>query len=427
MSASLRVAIAGLTMAACTALASGPVAPVLDAAKAQQEPFLQTLKSLVDIESGSADREGLDRIADLVASRLKELGGAVEVLEPAVAQVTRPGGAVVRPGRMVRATFTGAGTRTVGLIAHMDTVYARGMLASQPFRVDGERIYGLGIADDKQGVALIVHTVALLKAMRYEGFGTLTVLVNGDEEIGSPGSRKAITELGATHDAVLSFESSLWDSGALSLATAGIGTVKLKVKGRAAHSGVSPHLGVNALYEMAHQVLQMRDLSDPVLGTKLNWTLAQAGSALNIVPPEAEATADVRVLRVEDYAAIEAKVRERVRTKLLPEAAVEVSFTRGRPPLALTPASRALARHAQGIYRELGRELAVNERPTGGGTDAAYASLQAKGAVIESFGLPSFGLHSASSEYVAADGIVPRLYLAARTIMDLAEGRVPGP
>ena len=90
---------------------------------------------------------------------------------------------------MVRATFKGTGTKKIMLIAHMDTVYQIGMLNKQPFRIDGDKAYGLGIADDKQGVAVILHAVAMLKALDFKEYGTLTVLINGDEEISSPGSR----------------------------------------------------------------------------------------------------------------------------------------------------------------------------------------------------------------------------------------------
>ena len=166
-------------------------------------------------------------------------------------------------GKMVRATFAGSGTKKILLIAHMDTVYQRGMLAKQPFRVAGERAYGVGIADDKQGIALILHTLAMLKAMDFRRYGTLTVLINADEEISSPGSRSLITKLGREHDAVFSLESSLADSDKLALATAGIASVTLTVEGKASHAGAAPEKGVNALYELAHQVLQTRDLSDP--------------------------------------------------------------------------------------------------------------------------------------------------------------------
>src|SRR6185503_3293092 len=141
------------------------------------------------------------------------------------------------------------------LIAHMDTVYLRGMLAKQPFRVDGQRAYGLGIADDKQGVAVILHAVAILKALDFRDYGTLTVLINGDEEISSPGSRASLTRLGAEQDAVFSVEGTRVDSDRLSLATSGIGAVTMTVKGRASHAGGAPEMGRNALYELSHQLL----------------------------------------------------------------------------------------------------------------------------------------------------------------------------
>lgn len=126
-------------------------------------------------------------------------------IEPTEATTYRMADTPPKIGRMVHATFKGSGSKRILLIAHMDTVYLKGMLAKQPFRVDGNKAYGLGIADDKQGVAMVVHVVALLKAINFQEYGTLTVLVNADEEISSPGSRAALSEAGAQHDAVLSF------------------------------------------------------------------------------------------------------------------------------------------------------------------------------------------------------------------------------
>src|ERR1043166_8749239 len=117
-----------------------------------------------------------------------------------------------RVGRMVRATFKGKGAKRILLIAHMDTVYPRGLLAKQPFRVDGKRAYGLGIADDKQGIAVILHTLAILKAMDFRDYGLVTVLINADEEVSSAGSRSQLIKLGSEHDAVFSLEASRVES-----------------------------------------------------------------------------------------------------------------------------------------------------------------------------------------------------------------------
>ena len=414
--------IAGSLVVAASA-AAAPVEPVNSFAGKEKPALLETLKSLVSIESGSGDRDGLDTISSLIADRLRALGGDVTLIEPAEADIYRMADTPKRIGRMVQARFTGTGTKSILLIAHMDTVYLRGMLAKQPFRIDGNRAYGLGIADDKQGVAVILHSLAMLKAMNFRDYGLITVLINGDEEISSAGSRAMLTKLGSEHDAVLSFEGTRMDSDRLSLTTAGIGAVVLNVTGKASHAGSAPELGRNALYELSHQILQMRDLSEPATGLKLNWTTASAGTNRNVIPAIASAVADVRVLKVSDYDGIEQKVRERIKKHLIPDTKVEMQFERRRPPLEMTAASQALAKHGQTIYAELGHTLVVGDVAEGGGTDAAFAALKAKGPVIERFGLRGFGSHSNDAEYVDIDSIEPRLYLATRMIMDFARGK----
>jgi glutamate carboxypeptidase len=397
------------------------VEPVRSLAAKEKPALLDTLKALVSIESGSRDTEGLGRIADLIAERLRALGGQVELVE--ASNIYKMEDTPAQIGKMVRATFTGTGDKKILLIAHMDTVYSRGMLEKQPFRIDGDRAYGLGIADDKQGVAVILHTVAMLKALDFKAFGTLTVLINADEEISSPGSRSLLTRLGREHDATFSVEGTLVESDKLALATAGIGSFVMNVEGRASHAGSSPEKGINAIYELAHQMLQTRNLSDPETGLKMNWTVANGGRVRNMIPPGAQATADVRVLKVEDYDRIEKTVRERIKNKLLPDSKVDAIFERRRPPLEATAASRELGKHAQQIYREIGKELVVDAVAEGGGTDAAFASLETKAPVLERFGLQGYGSHSIEAEYVLISSIEPRLYLLTRLIMDFAQGK----
>jgi glutamate carboxypeptidase len=406
-----------------TALAA-PDARIASLAAEQKQPLLDSLSQLVGIESGSRDLEGLEKISDLIAGKLKALGGEVELIDTS-AEAYRMEDTPEKMGRVVRATFKGTGKKKIMLIAHMDTVYTVGMLGKQPFRVEGDKAYGLGIADDKQGVAVIIHTVAMLQALKFKEYGTLTVLINGDEEISSPASRGLITRLGGEHDAVLSFEGASVKEDKLSLATAGIASVTLNVTGKASHAGSAPELGVNALYELSHQVLQMRDLSDPATGLKMNWTISKSGSNRNVIPASATASADVRVLKVSDYDRIEQQVQERVKKQLIPEAKVELKFERRRPPLEATDASRSLAVHAQRIYKdEIGKPLGADDKAAGGGTDAAFAALKTKAPVVERFGLQGFGAHSADAEYVLVDSIEPRLYLATRMVMDLSRNRI---
>ena len=171
------------TSAAAAAAPAAALAPQADpalraSATAEAPALLKTLETLVGIESGSRDLEGLAKLADNVADRLRKAGMQVEV-KPTKAQDFHPQRKRAKLGQMDYATRTGTGQRKVLLIAHMDTVYQRGMATRQPFRIDGDRAYGLGIADDKQGVALILHTVELLARRGFTDYAQLGVLING--------------------------------------------------------------------------------------------------------------------------------------------------------------------------------------------------------------------------------------------------------
>jgi len=150
-----------------------------------------------------------------------------------------------------------------------------------------------------------------------------------------------------------------------------------------------------------------------------NPTIANAGTTRNVIPDTATANADVRVRRVADFDVIERAFRAGVsRSHLVPDTKVEATFERRRPPLEATDRSRALARKAQAVYAELGKELGVDDSSKGAGTDAAFAALSGKPAVVENFGLQGFNYHSSEAEFVELDSIEPRLYLLARMIME---------
>nr|WP_060986520.1 M20/M25/M40 family metallo-hydrolase [uncultured Acidovorax sp.] len=418
----VRPLMASLALAFAATLAqAAPVAEVHALAQKEQQPLLDTLRDLVHIESGSKDIEGLNQIAERIASQLKQLGGTVDVLQ--TSDIYRLDDTPEKVGPAVQAVFKGTGSKKIMLIAHMDTVYLKGMLKGQPFRIDGDKAYGLGISDDKQGIALIIHTVALLQKLNFKDYGTLTVLINGDEEISSPGWRSTITRVASEQDVVLSFEGGGTD-GTLRLATSGIGAAYLTVQGKASHAGAKPEDGVNALYELSHQLLQMKDLSKTDEGLKLNWTVSKAGTNRNVIPAEATAQADARALRVADFDGLEKGLQEKVKSKLLPASKVDVKFEVRRPPLEASDASRRVAGYGKVIYQELGMSLNVVEKATGGGTDAAFAALKTKGAVVEGMGLSGYGAHSNDAEYVQINTIVPGLYLATRMIMDISRDRV---
>src|SRR5258705_2842322 len=384
------IAACALALSALPSRAA-PEGRIHDLAQQEKAPLLDTLRDLVNIASGSKDAEGLARLAALIGERLTRLGGKVEIIEPT--DIYRMEDTPPKPGAMVHAEFQGGGQKKILLIAHMDTVYLKGMLAQQPFRIDGERAYGLGIADDKQGVALILHTVAMLQALKFRDYGTLTVLINADEEVSSPGARSTITRMASEQDAVFSYEGG-GEDGRLRLATSGIAAAYLTVDGKASHAGSAPDRGVNALYELSHQLLQLSDLSRRDQGLSLNWTVSQAGTNRNVIPAQATAQGDARALKVSDFTELEATLQQRVQTKRIPDAKVQLRFEMRRPPLEATPASRRLAAHGTAIYQELGLPLKVLDVASGGGTDAAFAALKTTPPVIEGFGLSSYGAPS---------------------------------
>ena len=397
--------------------------PTWVAAERQQKPLLDTLKTLVEIESGSRDLDGLREIARVIGDRLLRLGMKVDI-EASRAPDFHPLLKGAEVGPTVYGRSFGKGSKKILLIAHMDTVYPKGTAKGQPFRVENDRAYGLGISDDKAGVALILHTVELLRNLGFSDYAELAVFINGDEEIGSPGSAARLIELGSEYDVVLSFEGGGGKTDVVRLATSSIAIAEMKVIGRASHAGSNPEGGRNAIYELAHQILKTRNLGDPQKGLKISWTVIEGGGVRNVIPAQATAIADIRSLTNDDLDLMEKALQASIQDRLIEDTKIELKFYRSRPAFVPTPASVALARHARSVFQEIGLPLEIRERATGGGTDAAFAGQRPKGGVLESFGLGGFGAHSSNHEYIMIDSIVPRLYLATRMVMDVGEGRV---
>ena len=272
---------------ACCAILSFPAfaepsKSVLSAAEEQKAGYLKTLEQLVNLDSGSDDGPGLAKVQDVLVQRLKDLGATIEIRE-----------APPSPGKVVIARFEGKGERSILLMDHYDTVFSPGDAQKRPFRIEGSRAFGPGVADAKGGLAMILHALQILKEAGFSNYKTITVLLNPDEERGSIGSRVQIMRLAPDHDYVLSYEPPEEDQ--VTVATNGVASVHLRVKGIAAHAGSAPEKGRNAAIELAHQLLQLENLGDAQKGTTVNWTVIRAGEKVNVIPDAAEATADMRL------------------------------------------------------------------------------------------------------------------------------------
>ncbi len=406
-----------LFMAVSSSVSMAQAAPdvaLRTAAEKAQPQLIESLREMVLIESGSADLKGLAQMANLVESRLKALGFATERHK-----TTTGAGADIVVG-----TLQGQGRKKFMLQAHMDTVYPSGILSTQGYKVDGNRIYGPGIADDKGGIAVILHSLAILKERGWKDFAQITVMFNPDEEVGSMGSGELISQLADQQDVVLSCEptaaKAVAKNEAVLLGASGATRIDMHVTGKASHAGAAPDQGRNALVELSHQIVQTRDAAKSIPGVQLNWTISQAGTVRNQIPDKALASADVRTTLPGAAEKLQASLQNTVNTqKLIPDTETKVTLLGGRPPYQGGAKAKALADKAKAIYQELDRQLDIVPM-TGGATDAAFAARSDKAAVIESFGLAGWGYH-ARDEYIEVDSIVPRLYLMTRMLMELGK------
>ncbi len=411
MKHTLRRALLATLIVAATSASAATDEKLLAAARAVEPAVIESLKEMVAIESGTMDLPGLGRMADYAERRLKALGLQVERRPSSTAK-----------GEILIGRIQGSGRRKLMLIAHLDTIYWPGTLATQPIKLDGNRLYGPGIADDKGGVAVILHSLDILKAAGWQDYAQLTVLFNSDEESQSAGSGETIATIAESHDVVLSYEptaaKAMFKTEGVLLAAAGTGTVTMTVSGRASHAGAAPEQGRNALIELAHQISQTADIVKGIPGAQLNWTQANAGRVRNQIPDQAMASGDLRLTAADAAQKLEVALKSQAAQRKVPDTETSIVIDIGRPPFAGGERTLALAKRAQAIYAELdGRPLLLIPG-TGGGTDAGYASRSGKPSVLESLGLAGWGYH-ARDEYIEIDSIVPRLYLTTRLLMDL--------
>lgn len=405
-----RIAIIIAALVATPALMATPAlaAPnkaLLAAANAEAPRVTGTLEQLVNIETGTTDAQGMAAMGNYLEGRFKALGASVERIKPT-------GNA---KGDIIVAKLQGTGKSNLLLIGHMDTVYLHGALAKAPFRVEDGKAFGPGIADDKGGLAVILHALPLLKP---SDFGTITVAINTDEEMSSSGSGAIITELSRGKQAVLSFEPTAIPEGTIT-GTSSSQRIIATITGKAAHAGNAPEQGINALVEAASVIAKTKDLDQGPGKLRFNWTVVTQDppGVINIIPDTIFLAGDLRISTDAERDAFVAEITRRVAMPTVPGAKVEVKIILGRPVYTADAASMALINRAVAIYGDIGEKLAVLPR-VGGGTDAGYAQ-RAGVPVIEALGLPGFGYHSKAAEYVYLEAVPRRLYLTAELIRQL--------
>jgi len=330
---------------------------------AELDAMLRFLRLIVEMESPTQSKPHVDRLARRLADEFRSAGGAVRMLSHA----TAGSGVVAEFWSESRQTQSKA-LKPILLLGHLDTVWDVGTLERMPFRISKGKAWGPGVLDMKSGIVCGLWALRALRALKVTPASPVRFFLNSDEEVSSRAFRKEILAEARRARAVLVLEPAA-AGGALKTSRKGVGEFRITVHGRSAHAGIDPAAGVNAIAELARQLLRIEKMARPKRGLTLNVGVMQGGTRSNVIPETAWAAVDVRIPRASDQEMIERQVH--ALKPIHPEARLEIQGGVNRPPMEHARAA-ALFRKAQELASELGMDL--KEASTGGGSDGNFTA-----------------------------------------------------
>jgi glutamate carboxypeptidase len=375
------------------------------AVHARRPLLLQQLEQLVAAESPTDDKRAVDAAAALTAEWFQAAGATVRRHRQKkfgdLLEMRFPAHGAAKPASPIL------------LLGHLDTVWPTGTLKKMPFRVTKNRAYGPGILDMKAGVVMALHAINALQAAGAP-HPPVIVLLNSEEEVGSPVSRPVTEKLAKGCRAVFVLEPAQGPQGAYKTARKGVADYTLRVTGVAAHSGVDFAKGHSAVLELARLLVRVAEFTDLKTGLTVNPGVIRGGTRVNVVAAAAEADVDVRIARSRDAARVERMFRALRPT----DRACTLTITGGlnRPPMERTPAIAQLFRQAKALAAELG--IALEEASTGGGSDGNFTAALGI-PTLDGMGACGEGAH-ADHESIELDSLVPRTALLAGMIQGLS-------
>lgn len=375
---------------------------LLNPSRDLEPKLLERIRRLVEIESPSDDKQGVDACGNAVEEMAAELGARARRHRQRAF------------GDVLELRFGAGGSskkklEPLMLLGHLDTVWSRGTLAKMPFRIADGRAWGPGTLDMKAGVAMAMTAIEILRTIGAE-HRPILILLNSDEEVGSPVSRPITEKLARECAAVFVLEPAQGLAGAYKTARKGVGDYTVRIKGVASHAGVDFECGHSAIAELAYQLEQIRSFTELDRGLTVNPGVIRGGTRTNVVAAEAEAEVDVRIARAKDAARIEKRFRGlRVRDR---GCVLTVEGGMNRPPMERSRATVSFFRRAQELAKELGFRL--EEAATGGGSDGNFTAAMGV-PTLDGMGAVGEGAH-ASHESVLLKDLVPRTALLAEMI-----------
>jgi glutamate carboxypeptidase len=376
------------------------VSDVADYTQQRLAHYVQELTALCAIDSGSYYKPGLDAMALYLANRLREMGMQTTIIENELW------------GNDMLATIRGTGRGNVLLLGHIDTVYPTGTAALRPVRLEGDVLYGPGVCDMKGCILSALYAVEALLAINYRDFGEIRFLCVSDEEIFERHCLDTIREACQDCQGALVLEAAR-ANGDIVIARKGNAGYLLTAHGRAAHVGVEPEKGRNAIVELAHQIGQLQQLQGWRPGLTINPGLMSGGTAINVVPEYAQVQYDVRFLTLEDKYDTERRWRELLTRQVIADVTLTLEEKPDfQYPMVRTAQSLQLAQQAQHIAHLLG--FSVEHVFTGGSSDASCTSRNGV-PTLDGLG-PIGGADHSSDEYLLASSVAPRTALLAGLI-----------
>ena len=375
-----------------------------------QHELLQRLEHIVNIDSGTGQMEGVNLIISLLEQWMDEIGFSV-TLHPSH-----------QFGNNLVARCRGKGRIRLLLVGHVDTVYAWGTAATQPFSLRDDIAFGPGVIDMKSGVLMGMYALRVLQEAGFEEYGELCVVFNNDEEVGSPGSIPLLREIAQQVDIGLVLEPSR-SAEIVTKARKGADRYVMDVTGVPAHSGVEPFRGRSAVIELAHKMIAIHNLNTIFPGVTFNVTRISSSEPLNVVPDAARCHISVRSYDEAGLNLAEAALQQIAAGCSIPGTQTRLVRSRGRVPYEATPQIMHLVEMARQEGKGLDLDIVAERK---GGVSDANGLVEAGIPVLDSLGPVGGGMHDLKREYLRVDSLPVRGALLAGLIQRLCLSEFTG-
>ena len=370
---------------------------------AKKQEMLQFLEHLVNIDSGSNIKSGIDKISSLMKSKYERLGFNVEVIEEK------------EYGNHLIMQHRDATNPEIIILGHMDTVFPEGTAKMRPFTIEGNRAFGPGVIDMKASLVSLIYALTAMQAFGKKGYQNVRIILNSDEELGSPSSRELIMKHAVNKQYALILEAARPD-GSVVTARRGGGQFKIIIEGKSAHAGLDPKKGRSAIEELAHKIIHLQELTNDTEGIHVNVGMVSGGTAANTVPAEAVAIIDVRISKINQIQMVQQQIERICATTYVHGTKTRLIGEIDRMPIEKTDRIATLLEVVKQVGNEMG--VTITDTATGGSSDGSF-TFACGVPTIDGLG-PIGGFFHSEEEYLELPSLIERTQLLAEIIQALS-------